>query len=323
MAGTQTPDKKPTPPKPSPPSGGTTLKPTAAGDNGKVRAAFVAMFAQFGISTSDADLGKLADAVMNYRQQKGNTSLTAEDLLAYARQSGTAANVEYQKLFPNIDKLAKQGSILDTNGSIPVNEANYMHMYQAYATATKDLQGYGQASTEQASQWMLNGVSPMEVTRRVAAAKEFAQTAPEAQALKQYYGVDTDAIATYLLDPTKGHDEITKQVQSVRVGAAAATQASIDLSKDQAQQYATDVNVSMMDPSALQKMMADAGMLNRQDSLLANIDQQSYKSSDAIDAILLNDQQKKMASQQRAQREAARFGGSSGVSAGSLGGNSI
>ena len=303
-------------------TGATHVSTTPVPTNAASLQLFMQSVEGFGIP--GVSLQPLAQAFINWRKQEGNRTATVSDFLYVARTStGTAANTAYTALFPNIDKMRAAGSMVDASGNkIPVTEANYMTMYQAYRQATKSLPGYD-ATTEQMSQFMLNDISAAEVSRRVAAAKEFASTAPEAKALKTLYGVDSDTVAMYLLDPLKGKDEIDKAIGAVRVGAAADAQAGISLNTSQAEMYGMDAGVAGMSPKELRDLMERVAQMDSADQTLSGIDNQTYTSTDALDSILLQDRAKTFASQQRARREAARFGGSSGVSTDTFGGSSL
>ena len=331
----------PVPPKPRPGNGNKSSSPVP-GNSGPTpvsttpspndeKALQIFWSAVDGYGIPGADLNPLAQAFMNWRKNNGESGDVQSFLYTARTQVGSYANDAYTKLFPNIDTMRAKGGMVDQNGNpTTVNEANYMRMYQAYRQATKSLPGYDQ-TPEQMSQFMLNDVSPLEVSRRVTAAKEFAQTSSEASALKQLYGVDTDTIAAYLLDPVKGKDLIDRNIQAVRVGAAAQQSGgfSLDpndpnaLSKTDIEKYAADTSVADMTPDQLRKYFTTIGDTARMDARLGAIDNEQVAKTDALDSILLDDRKKKLASQARAQREAARFGGSSGFSGDSLGGSGI
>lgn len=224
----------------------------------------------------------------------------------------------YQKRFPGMAALIKKGQAMD--------EATYIAQERAYRSV---LQQYGLPSgfydgPEDFGKFIANGVSVNEVNDRVKSAKTFLDSANSAykDALASM-GVDQGSMLAYVLDGDKAQSIITQQFKQAALSGAAKSKGDFNLTGDEAGKYAQtlgdDYNAIGADQvNALERSFADFGVQADQDERLSTIDNEAFKRTDTLDANLLSDTDKQLASQRRAQRERGRFAGSSAVKSGSL-----
>jgi hypothetical protein len=285
------------------------------GDKPNALSTFIERMASYGVD--GVDLSSLAVNATYWKNQAGNRNATVDQLMDYMRNTDA-----YRRIFPNIDQLKRQGFSNADGTPLVVNEANYMTMYKSYKYALKSVPGFYD-TPEDVSEFMLKDISPTEVARRVAAAKEFVANSDEGKALQDLYNVPLDTLTKYVLDPEKSRDEVTRTVQAVRIAGAAQTAANLKLTQQQAELYAQDTVASQMDASQIRDKFATIGDMNAQDERLAGIEGDKFNATDNVDAVLKNDREKLLKSRERATREAARWSGSSGVNNTSLGGDSF
>jgi hypothetical protein len=167
--------------------------------------------------------------------------------------------------------------------------------------------------------FITNQVAPDELNKRIVAAKRIVESADPSlrQAAWDYYGIDTAHAVAYALDPTKAQPLIDKQMQIIETGAA-ASRYGFNLDLNAASGLTSDPLVENLDPVSLRQRFGQARDLANTDARLSAIDGLGYSQQDALDAVLLDNTDKQMASRQRAEREAARFGGTSGFGSASL-----
>ena len=232
----------------------------------------------------------------------------------------------YAQYFPKMNELiAKDGTF---------NEQKYLTQYAAYKEALRGLPDGFYDSRADASDFMLNEVSPLEVERRALFARqEIADGVdPEMKkALKDYYGISDGALAAHLLDPKRAQSVIDKELRAasyqryVLESGRSLTQAEAEriANSNGAARWSTDSSGTTSDAytswqNDIQTQVGNADLRDRQDSFLSSLEgDRSYSFIDSLDAEL-GDQRKKLASEQRAQREQARFSGSSGIGRSSL-----
>ena len=107
------------------------------------------------------------------------------------------------------------------------------------------------------------------------------------------------------------------------LAGSAESKGNFDLTFDQAAKYAGTLgqqyDVMGQDQiNSLEKTMSELGQIADQDARLSSIDKEAYSRTDTLDAGLLNDGGKQLASQRRADRERNRFRGTTAVTTGTL-----
>lgn len=219
----------------------------------------------------------------------------------------------YKRRFPAMAKLREMGLGMDEGAYIEQERA-----YQQVLAGSGLPQGFYDSHDDYA-QWMLKGVSPSEVKKRVDAAQRIVQSSDQGlrDAARNYYGLDSDHLTAYLLDADRAQPLIDKQVRAIETGAAGAKY-GFDLSQSQAEAYAVDPMLSQETELSLRQKFGQARQVADIDQRLAAIDRQTYTSEEALAAVLDEDEQAQLRSKQRALRERARFSGAAGVSTGSL-----
>lgn len=261
------------------------------------------MFLQFGLEDLAKEVTELA------------TDPTKTDAERYVALYDTQA---YKQRFPAMKYVQQQGW--------GWSEKDYMTHEQSYK---EKLLGAGLPSgfydsRQDYANWIEQGVSPDEIGRRVAAAQRIVNGAD--QSLKDtalgYYGVDSGHMLAYVLDPEKAQPIIDKQMRAIEFGAA-ANAAQFNIDKTNAEALSSAPQIENIDPATLRARFGDAKVLADQNKRLSSIEGTDYSSTEAIRAQVLNDTQASLASQQRAERERARFGGAAAFQAKSLGSSSL
>jgi hypothetical protein len=253
-----------------------------------------------------AGLGTLADKIDEYIKQ---------DLTASQIKINLVGTEEYKTRFPGMAALAKAGKAM--------SEATYISTERAYDTVLRaqglDTSVFG--TTAKYGSYIANQVSPVEFETRVnIAADRVNKNSDVVAALNNYYGVSKTGAISYLLDPNLGLNIVQKEARAAEIGAAAAaTNFSFGEGQVGAGVAESFINAAgTQDLVSLKTEFGKARNLANVQGSLASIEGQKYSDLDAVTAVLAQDQQKILESQRRAAREAARFSGSSGITAGSL-----
>ena len=221
----------------------------------------------------------------------------------------------YKERFPGMDALRAAGKAVD--------EGTYINMEKGFL---QTLQYYGIdknifGTTAELGKYISGLTSPKEFEDRVALASQDVEKNPDVLAeLNLYYGVDKSAAITYLLNPTVGLDLIKRQARAAEIGAQAA-KSKFDFGQTQAGYGVAESFINAagtMDLASLDVTFQQARQLAGSQGKIAAIEGQQYNDLDAVSAILGKDQATILDSQRRAAREAARFGGGSGVGSSSL-----
>jgi hypothetical protein len=165
-----------------------------------------------------------------------------------------------------------------------------------------------------------NEVSPKEVQDRAQMAQDLARAAdPNVRnALMDFYKVGEGAITAYFLNADKALPLLQKSAKAAEIAGIGKTYGFADFGMAEAEQLGVQDAYAKLSASDLTKAFGQASQLASTQSRLAYLDKDTYSDREALDAILEGDQKAILASTKRAQREQARFGGSSGLSAGSL-----
>jgi hypothetical protein len=222
----------------------------------------------------------------------------------------------YKQRFPGMEALRKAGRAINEATYIS-NERGYLQTLRAYNLDTNILGSRSALGT-----YIENEVSPREFEERVNLAATRVNENPDVlETFKSFYPeADKSGIITYLLNPKAGMAVIKKQVRTSEIGAAAASAG-----------FARDLmgisNIETLLPAVgetayagLRKEFQRARVLANTQRRLAQIEGQQYSDLEAIGAEVGDDAAKVLASERRAQREAARFSARGGVTGASLAG---
>ena len=221
----------------------------------------------------------------------------------------------YKARFPGMDALRAAGKAVD--------EGTYINMEKGFL---QTLQYYGIdknifGTTAEMGKYIGGLTSPKEFEDRVSIAAQDVEKNPDVLAeLNLYYGIDKSAAITYLLNPTVGLDLIKRQARAAEIGAQ-ASKSKFDFGQTAAGYGVAESFINAagtMDLATLDVTFQQSRQLASNQGKLAAIEGQKYDDLNAVTAILGKDQAAILESQRRAAREAARFGGGSGLGAGSL-----
>lgn len=257
------------------------------------------------------NLGLPADQLTSYIQDAANNDKKDWEIMAGVREQPW-----YAARFPGMAALRNRGQAMDEATYIS-QEAQYRQVLQAAGLPA----GFYDDPTDFGG-WIGGGVSVQEVQDRVDTAQDILNSADPGtrDALRQFYGITDGTMLAHILDPNQATAAIRDEVRAASIGGAAGGRLS------QAQSEAlgnTTVgqNIDTLTASgrqALADRMGAAQQLDQQDSYLSGIEQDNaYSFNDSAQAAF-GDQDRLLASQKRAQREQARFGGSSAIGSGSL-----
>jgi len=278
----------------------------------------VGLFKQFGFG--DADVTALTGLIDQWVQQ-GLADAGTEPVLMQFRNTDI-----YKRRFAGMAELIGRGQA--------ISEAEYIQLESSYRNVMKN---YGLPETyydtpSDYARLIGAGLSVNEVEQRVVAAKQ-AMNPLVAQELKQYYSVEDGDLTAYMLGLTdekglqlasaRNQEQIRTQARTAQIGGyAEAAGFKMDLAASSA--LAGTAVGQTVDPfnvgtaANLQGTFDQARRNATREKTLASIDKEAYTEQDTLLATF-GDDKKKLASEKRAARERARFGGSSGVGGTSLG----
>ena len=285
--------------------------------------------AKYDALSNQQKLANQANVTTALEDFKANLKLAGLDSLAdvidgYIKQDMTAAQIKinlvgtqaYKDRFPAMATLAANGRA--------VNEATYISMERGYEQV---LRAYGVdtatfGTRAQLGKYIGAEVSPVEFEQRVQIAKDRVDKNTDVtSALQDYYGVSKGGAIAFLLDPNLGMDIVKKEARAAEIGAA-ATAAGFGEFAGKANVGVAESFVNASGTQDLMSLKAEFGkarnLANVQGNIAAIEGDKTYKDLNAVTAIVGQDTEELLRSQRRAAREAARFGGSSGVSAQSL-----
>lgn len=229
----------------------------------------------------------------------------------------------YNDRFTGMADLIKRGQFMSEAEYIQ-QERSYRNVMTQWNLPTNfydDYKDYGR--------FIANGVSVKELDDRIRSAKTFLdENAPAAykQALASMYGVSEGDMLAYVLDGDRAQSLIVKQVKATAF-AGAGSVAGFSLDTAEAEKYGATLGQNFDAFGAdqrtqLESTLSELGIQARNDVRLGSIDQENVTMEDTLDAEILSDTTKKLASRRRALREAGRFAGTSAVTTGSLSRNS-
>lgn len=238
------------------------------------------------------------------------------------KQDFTVANIKlelpktaaYINRFPGMAPLRAAGRAISEAQYI-ANERGYLQTLRAYGLDTNVLGSRGELG-----KYIQNEVSPREFEERVNLAATRVRENPDVlNAFKSFYPeVDASGVVAYLLNPKQGLDIIKKQVKTVEIGSAAQAAGFAKELVGIAEAGSLMTAVGETNYAGLVNEFRQARQLAMNQRRLASIEGQQYTDLEAIGAVVGDNLEQGLASQRRASREVARFGGSGGISGASL-----
>ena len=223
---------------------------------------------------------------------------------------------EYQLRFPGMKSLRDKKRT--------ITEKEYMDIEQAYTQTARffDLPKGFYDSPDDFGKLIGNEVSAKEFQDRLQVGQDLARSMSPGlrQQLQEYYNVGEGGITAYVLDADKALPLIQKQAKAAQfVYFAREKNFKLEgMNAAQAEQIAGTEAYSKLSTQQLQTALSQAAQLRQTQSRLTGIEGEVYNENEALKAVIEGSPEALLASQQRAQREGARFGGGAGVTGSSL-----
>jgi hypothetical protein len=223
---------------------------------------------------------------------------------------------EYQKRFPGMAELRKKGRT--------ITEKEYMDNENAMVQTARffDLPKGFYDGPEDFGDLIAKEVSPKEFQDRLQVGQDLARTLnPSVKSqLIEFYGVGEGDLTAFVLDADRALPLIQKQAkaaQFVGIGRAAGFTLG-GITSQQAENIAGTESYAKLSEAELSKALGTAGQLRSTQQRLARLEGVEYNEQEALKAVIEGSPEALLASQQRAQREAARFSARGGVTGSSL-----
>lgn len=223
---------------------------------------------------------------------------------------------EYQKRFPGMASLRKK--------SRTITEKEYMDIEKAMTQTARffDLPKGFYDNPDDFGKLIGAEVSAKEYQDRLQVGQDLARTLNPSvkQQLIDFYGVGEGDLTAFVLDADKALPLIQKQAKAamfVGIGRAAGFELR-GITSGQAENIAGTESYAKLSERELAQALGQAGQLRRTQKRLSGIEGQDYSEQEALSAVIEGSPQALLASQQRAQREGARFSARGGVTGASL-----
>ena len=223
---------------------------------------------------------------------------------------------EYKMRFPGMGNLrAKKRTI---------TEGEYMNIEKAMTQTARffDLPSGFYDNPEDFGKLIGSEVSAKEYQDRLQVGQDLArQMSPSARAqLQEFFNVGEGGITAYVLDPDRALALIQKQAKAAQfVGFGREKGFKLEgMTAAQAEQIAGTEAYSKLSALQMEQALGQAAQLRKTQSRLTGIEGEVYNEQEALKAVIEGSPEAVLASQQRAQREGARFGGSAGITGTSL-----
>jgi hypothetical protein len=223
---------------------------------------------------------------------------------------------EYQTRFPGMKALRAKGKT--------ITEAEYIKDEKAFAQTARffDVPVGFYDTPDDFGKLIGNLVSPKEYQDRLQVGQDLARSmSPGARAqLQEFYNVGEGGITAYVLDPERALTLIQKQAKSAQfVGFGREKGFKLEgMTAAQAEQIVGTEAYSKLSAQQMQTALGQAAQLRQTQSRLTGIEGEVYNEGEALKAVIEGSPEAILASQQRAQREGARFGGGAGITGSSL-----
>jgi hypothetical protein len=223
---------------------------------------------------------------------------------------------EYQKRFPGMAALRKKGKT--------ITEKEYINDEKAFIQTARffDIPKGFYDSADDFGKLIGNLVSPKEYQDRLQIGQDLARSLnPSIKSqLIDFYGVGEGDLTAFVLDADRALPLIQKQAKAamfVGIGRAAGFTLG-GITASQAENIAGTESYAKLSQAELSKALGTAGVLRSNQQRLAALEGTTYNEQEALSAVIEGSPEALLASQQRAQREAARFSTRGGVTGSSL-----
>ena len=253
------------------------------------------------------------------RFAKYGLSSLANKILELAQNGATEATItlqlqetpEYQQRFSANQERIKNGLTFLTPAEYLNLEDGYRQILRAYGLKQFDTDAY-------VSQFIANDVSPAELSNRVVTAVQRVQNAdPQvANTLRDYYGIGTNDLVAYVLDPQQQFPKIERQVAAAEIGTAARLQ-GIEPGVGTAEQLAAQ-GITQAEARRGYSTIADILPTAEKLSQIYGGVEQTYQLPEAEQEVFNSLAEAQRRRQRLTSREIAQFGGASGTSRTSL-----
>lgn len=223
---------------------------------------------------------------------------------------------EYQKRFPGMKALREKGKT--------ITEAEYIRDEKAFIQTARffDLPKGFYDSADDFGKLIGNLVSPKEYQDRLQVGQDLSRSLNPAvkNELINLYGVGEGDITAWVLDSERAAPLIQKQAKAAQfVGIARSAGFGLGgITAQQAENIAGTESYAKLSEAELSKALGAAGQLRSTQERLARLEGTAYSEQEALSAVIEGSSEALLASQQRAQREAARFSTRGGVMGSSL-----
>jgi hypothetical protein len=220
----------------------------------------------------------------------------------------------YKLRFPGMDSLRKKNRT--------ISEAAYIGLENQIVQTLKffDLPAGFYDKRTDLGKMIGNEVSPKEVQDRAQLAQDLARAADPniRQSLMDFYKVGEGGVTAYFLNSDTALPLLEKSAKAASIAGIGKTYGFNEFGMAEAEALGVKDTYAKLSQSDMTKAFGRAAQLAATQSRLSYLEKGQYSDREALAATIEGDQQAILASEKRAQREQARFGGSSGLSAGSL-----
>jgi hypothetical protein len=223
---------------------------------------------------------------------------------------------EYQARFPGMKALRSKGKT--------ITEAEYIKDEKAFAQTARffDIPVGFYDTPDDFGKLIGNLVAPKEFQDRLQVGQDLARSmSPGLRTqLQELYNIGEGGITAYVLDSDRALPLIQKQAKAAQfVGFGREQGFKLEgMTAAQAEQIAGTEAYAKLSAQQMQTSLAQAAQLRQTQSRLTGIEGEVYDEGEALKAVIEGSPEAILASQQRARREGARFGGASGVTGSSL-----
>jgi len=278
-----------------------------------------------GIALSETEIA----AIATYKKQ--NQAVRGSDVVSYVRQNPNLF-VSYAQRFPGVADLVSKGYLSAGNAEAQFIAQQNQYRINLRAGGLTEVQANALSAPEKTRDLLLAEVSPDEVKSRIDVANELINSSGGqiTQQLQDYYGLSRGDALAFLLDSETAMPIITSTANNTIRGVSLAVKSSqygVNLDLDEVDRLsamtATDFSSSSSTYGRSRSLadiddrMQAAGITASTDSRLAALEGEDYDSFEAAQATFGN-QEAQLRSRARAQRQQAKFAGTSGVDQNSL-----
>jgi hypothetical protein len=223
---------------------------------------------------------------------------------------------EYQARFPGMKALRAKGKT--------ITEAEYIKDEKAFTQTARffDVPVGFYDTPDDFGKLIGNLVSPKEFQDRLQVGQDLGRSmSPGLRTqLQELYNIGEGGITAYVLDSERALPLLQKQAKAAQfVGFGRERGFKLEgMTAAQAEQIVGTEAYSKLSAQQMQTALSQASQLRQTQSRLTGIEGEVYNENEALQAVIEGSPEALLASQKRAQREGARFGGGSGLTGSSL-----